>query len=67
MNTAGTEKFLHEHGGHLTRVAEPVRSGYSVSVTGVALIPKTTSLWGFGHVTSTAENIPTAAIYKYGP
>jgi hypothetical protein len=64
--TSGPHEFLHYSGGHLTVVAEPTYStGLTTSVSEMALVPGTTSLWAAGNLSPGAAGPTAGAILRY--
>jgi hypothetical protein len=65
--TTGPDEFLHYSGGHLAAVPEPTAlTGLTTSVSGMALVPGTTSLWATASLSPGSAGLDDGAILKYG-
>ena len=65
--TTGPDEFLHYSGGRLAAVPEPTAlTGLTTSVSGMALIPGTTSLWAAASLSPGSAGLDDGAILKYG-
>ncbi len=64
--TTGPDEFLHYSGGRLAAVPEPVAgTGLTTSVSEMALVPGTTSLWAAASLSPGAAGIDEGAILRY--
>jgi hypothetical protein len=64
--TAGQDEFLHYTGGHLAAVPEPAAAdGVVTGVSGMALVPGTSSLWAAGGLSPEDGGIGEGAILSY--
>jgi hypothetical protein len=65
--TSGADVFLHWSGGRLAVAPEPSMTGLTTSVSGVALVPGTTSLWAAAELSPGAAGFDDGGILQYTP